>query len=109
MKLLHSGLEFSNENPVADLQGSDSPVSLSPENRMVGETLVKVRMPKQRACNEKTDKNKICAGHLKRWYLFGAEIVREFGRDAELYRCEKCRTIYLPNPAEAPRTGTLAW
>jgi hypothetical protein len=71
--------------------------------------LVKTRALRQRACNERNEKGKVCAGHLKRWYLFGEEIVREFGRNAELYRCEKCQTIYLPNPDEVPRTGTLAW
>lgn len=73
------------------------------------EPLVKTRLPRQRACNEKNDKGKICAGHLKRWYLFEGEIAARFGKDAELYRCEKCKTIYLPNPEEEPRTATLAW
>ncbi len=70
---------------------------------------MKVRVSRQRACNEKNDKGKICAGHLKRWYLYGPEVRAEFGENAEIYRCEKCRTIFLPNPEEAPRTGTLAW
>ncbi len=73
------------------------------------ETLIKTRLPRQRACNEKNEKGKICAGHLKRWYHYGAEWEEKFGKDAELYRCEKCRTVYLPNPEEEPRTATLAW
>jgi hypothetical protein len=32
-----------------------------------------------------------------------------YGPDAELYRCEKCKTIYLPNEQEEPRSGTLAF
>ena len=72
-------------------------------------TKVKERAPRMRACNEKDPKGKLCAGHLKRWYFFGDEIKQHYGEQAEIYRCEKCRTIYLPNPAEAPRTGTLAW
>jgi hypothetical protein len=60
-----------------------------------------------RACNEKDEKGKICAGHLKRWYFAGDEIKREFGD--EIYRCEHCRTLYLPNLDEAPRSGTLRW
>ncbi|MEP7364814.1 MAG: hypothetical protein ABI972_16285 [Acidobacteriota bacterium] len=72
-------------------------------------TKVKERAPRMRACNEKNEKGKLCAGHLKRWYFFGDEIKNLYGEAAEIYRCEKCRTIYLPNAAEAPRTGTLAW
>lgn len=81
----------------------------SSARRTVGGNLCKIRLPRQRACNEKNDKGKMCAGHLKRWYLYGPEVQAEFGVGAELYRCEKCRTIYLPNPEETPRTGTLAW
>lgn len=77
--------------------------------RLPNGTLVKTRILKQRACNEKNEKGKLCAGHLKRWYLYGEEVRAEFGTEAEIYRCEKCRTIYLPNPEEHPRTGTLAW
>ena len=70
---------------------------------------VKLRLPRQRACNEKDAKGKLCAGHLKRWYFFGAEVRDKFGADAEIYRCEHCKTLYLPNPDEHPRTGTLAY
>jgi hypothetical protein len=72
-------------------------------------TKVKVRIPRMRACDERDAKNKICAGHLKRWYFFGEEVAGKFGRDAEIYRCEHCRTIYLPNPEEVPRSRTLAY
>ena len=70
---------------------------------------VKVRIPRMRACDEKNDKGKICAGHLKRWYFFGEEVAAKYGKDAEIYRCERCRTVYLPNPDEAPRSGTLSY
>ena len=72
-------------------------------------TKIKVRLPRQRACNEKNEKGEICAGHLKRWYFFGDEVKQRYGSDAEIYRCEHCKTLYLPNPEEAPRTGTLSW
>jgi hypothetical protein len=72
-------------------------------------TKVKVRIPHMRACNEKDSKGKLCAGHLKRWYFFGEEVSRLYGAGAEIYRCERCRTLYLPNPNESPRTGTLCW
>jgi len=72
-------------------------------------TKIKVRAPRMRACNEKDEKDKLCAGHLKRWYFFGPEIEQRFGKNAEIYRCEHCKTLYLPNPDEAPRSGTLAY
>lgn len=72
-------------------------------------TKVKRRAPRMRACNEKDEKGKLCAGHLKRWFFFGDELKRQYGADAEIYRCERCHTVYLPNPEETPRTGTLAW
>jgi hypothetical protein len=74
-----------------------------------GGTKVKRRIPRQRACNEKDVKGKICAGHLKRWYFFGDEVKARFGENAEIYRCENCKTLYLPNPNEEPRTGTLSF
>ena len=72
-------------------------------------TKVKVRIPRMRACDERDEKNKICAGHLKRWYFFGEEVARRYGENAEIYRCEHCKTLYLPNPEEPPRTGTLSY
>jgi hypothetical protein len=70
-------------------------------------TKVKRRIPRMRACSEKDEKGKLCAGHLKRWYFFGDEIRKRFGD--EIYRCEHCKTLYLPNPEEEARTGTLSW
>jgi hypothetical protein len=59
-----------------------------------------------RACVQIGAKEKICAGHLKRWFDAPPEIKNRFG--AELYRCERCKTIYLPFPGEA-RTAILGW
>jgi hypothetical protein len=73
-------------------------------------TKVKRRIPRMRACSEKDEKGKLCAGHLKRWYFFGDEVQQKFGgKDAEIYRCERCKTLYLPALDEEPRTGTLSW
>jgi len=72
-------------------------------------TKVKRRLPRQRACNEKADKGKLCVGHLKRWFFFGEEVKQKYGPSAEIYRCEHCKTLYLPNPDEKPRTGTLSY
>jgi len=72
-------------------------------------TKVMRRAPRMRACSQKDDKGELCAGHLKRWYFFGDEVKQKFGKNAEIYRCEHCKTLYLPNPEESPRTGTLAF
>lgn len=66
---------------------------------------VKRRAPRMRACDEPNAKGKLCTGHLKRWFHAPAEVRARFG--TELYRCERCRTIYLPNPDEPANTGTL--
>jgi hypothetical protein len=69
---------------------------------------IKVRKPRQRACDEKDDKGKLCCGHLKRWYDFPKEIEALVGGPkAEIYRCEFCKTIYTPNFGEMPHSFTL--
>lgn len=66
---------------------------------------VKIKKAGQRACNEKDEKGKFCGGHLKRWFYTTDAIEQEcgciekaWGPDAEVYRCEICKTLYLPNP-----------
>jgi hypothetical protein len=69
---------------------------------------VKFKKPGQRACNEKNEKGKFCGGHLKRWF-YTADVVEQacgdvqkaWGKEAEVYRCEHCQTLYLPSPEEA--------
>ena len=69
---------------------------------------VKVKKPGQRSCNEKNAKGKLCGGHLKRWY-YAADVLEQacgdvekaYGPNAEVYRCEHCKTLYLPSPEEA--------
>jgi len=68
---------------------------------------VKIKKAGQRACNEKNEKGKFCGGHLKRWF-YTADVIEQacgdaekaWGLDAEVYRCEHCETLYLPNPGE---------
>ncbi len=75
---------------------------------------VKLKKPGQRSCNEKDAKGKLCGGHLKRWF-YAADVLEQqcgdvekaYGRDAEIYRCEHCKTLYLPNP-EDPRGLNVA-
>ena len=65
-----------------------------------------------RACNEKDAKGKLCTGHLKRWYGFGDEVRKAAaaaGDDPEIYRCEHCKTLYLPAVGEPARSGTLSF
>ena len=66
---------------------------------------VKRKKAGQRACNEKNEKGKFCGG---RWF-YTTDILEQacgdaekaWGPNAEVYRCEHCKTLYLPNPAEA--------
>jgi hypothetical protein len=89
---------------------SDKPVPVAELLTTLSDgTKVKRRIPRMRACNERDAKDKLCAGHLKRWFFFGEEVGRKFGSEAEIYRCEHCHTLYLPNPEEQPRTRTLAF
>jgi hypothetical protein len=69
---------------------------------------VKVKQPGQRACNEKDEKGKFCGGHLKRWFYTTDVREREcgciekaWGPSSEVYRCETCKVLYLPNPHES--------
>ena len=70
---------------------------------------VKRRILFMRACNEKDAKGKLCCGHLKRWYSYGDDVRRKFGPNPEIYRCEHCKTLYLPAPGELARTGTMSY
>lgn len=70
---------------------------------------IKTRKPRQRACDEKDSKGKACLGHLKRWYDYPEEVARLAGQNAELYRCERCKTVYQPDPSELPRSYVLRY
>jgi len=69
---------------------------------------VKVRKPRQRSCDEKDEKGKVCCGHLKRYYDYPKAIAALVGGlKMEIYRCEFCKTIYKPNLAELSHSFTL--
>jgi len=88
----------------------DAPLSLP----QFAKHKVKFKKALQRACNETDSKGKICAGHLKRWFYM-ADVIEQscgdvratLGPDAEIYRCEHCRTLYFPGPKE-PRGRNVA-
>jgi len=67
---------------------------------------IKMKKPRQRACDEKDEKGKVCCGHLKRWYEYPKETEAIIGKNAEVYRCEFCKTLYRPDPGELPRSYT---
>ena len=73
------------------------------------EVKIKVRKPKQRSCDEKDAKAKLCAGHLKRWYDYPKDVQNKIGKEAEIYRCEFCKTLYKPDPKQMPHSFTLRY
>lgn len=67
---------------------------------------LKEKKPGQRACDEKDAKGKTCVGHLKRWYYpSDAEVAKELGADAEIYRCERCHALYKPAAEDNSTAG----
>ena len=74
-----------------------------------GPPKIKVRKHKQRSCDEKNEKGKLCAGHLKRWYTYPKSVEAIIGPGAEIYRCEFCHTLYRPDPEQLPRSFTLRY
>ena len=81
------------------------PVAAEPEAK----PKIKVRKPKQRACDEKDAKGKLCNGHLTRWSDYPKEIEELIGPKAEIYRCEFCKTLYKPDLSEMPHSYTLRY
>ena len=85
-----------------------APPTDTPDVQQLPNHKVKVKKVGQRSCNEKDAKGKICGGHLKRWF-YAADVIEQacgdveqaYGKDAEVYRCEHCKTLYLPNAGDA--------
>jgi hypothetical protein len=98
-----------------DAPGSKEGISLATGETAIPHALqqlphhkVKVKQAGQRACNEKNDKGKFCGGHLKRWFYRNDALEQEcgcietaWGTNAEVYRCENCKVLYLPSPQDA--------
>ena len=93
--------------PAAPAPAAPAAATAAPAATVLAKPKVKVRRPKQRACDEKDDKGKLCCGHLKRYYDYPPEIEALVGKNQEIYRCEFCKTIYKPNLGEMPHSFTL--
>ncbi len=65
----------------------------------------RTKKPGQRACDVKNEKGKLCCGHLKRWYAAAKEVVGPQGREAEIYRCERCKALYRADPKDDSTAG----
>lgn len=74
-----------------------------------GPPKIKVRKHKQRSCDERNAKGKLCAGHLKRWYTYPKSVEALIGPQAEIYRCEFCHTLYRPDPGQLPHSYTVRY
>ena len=69
------------------------------------EQTFRTKKPGQRACDVKNEKGKLCCGHLKRWYGVTDEAAGQKGREAEIYRCERCKALYRPDPKDDSTAG----
>ena len=96
------------------MASGDTEIAVSSTTPQFPNHKVKIKKPRQRACNEKNEKGKFCGGHLKRFF-YSVDVIEKqcgcmekaWGANAEVYRCEFCQTLYLPNP-EDPRGMNVA-
>jgi len=95
--------------PPAAAAASAAPAAPAAAESAPVEVNIKVRKPRQRACDEKDAKGKLCGGHLKRWYDYPKEVEKKIGKRAEIYRCEFCKTLYKPDPKQMPHSFTLRY
>ena len=100
-----------NEQTPAAVPAPAQPEAQQPGVAQLPNHKVKLKKHLQRSCNEKDEKGKICGGHLKHWFYLTdiveqkcGDVERAWGRNAEVYRCEYCKTLYLPN-AEEPKVN----
>ena len=95
--------------PAAPPTAAATPSAPAAAQTAPAEVKIKVRKPRQRACDEKDAKGKLCGGHLKRWYDYPKEVEKKIGKRAEIYRCEFCKTLYKPDPKQMPHSFTLRY
>ena len=68
-------------------------------------TTLKEKKPGQRACDEKDAKGELCNGHLKRWFTPDDQTLEQVGKDIEIFRCERCHTLYRPASTDDSSAG----
>jgi len=92
---------------IAPLATTEAGTSTATSPQQLPHHKVKIKKVGQRSCNEKV-KGKFCGGHLKRWFYMTdaveqacGDLAKAWGPNAEVYRCEHCKTLYLPNQEEA--------
>ena len=95
--------------PSAAAAAPATPAPVAPEDLKPPAPKIKMKKRTQRACDEKEEKNKLCCGHLKRWYDYPKEIEKLIGKKAEIYRCEFCKTLYKPDLSSGPHSYTLRY
>lgn len=66
---------------------------------------VKEKKPGQRACDERDAKGELCVGHLKRWFTPDKDTLKQVGAGVEIFRCERCHTLYRPAPTDDSSAG----
>ena len=66
---------------------------------------IRNKKPGQRACDVKNEKGKLCCGHLKRWYSVDKITLLSEGKKPEIYRCERCKALYYPDPNDESTAG----
>lgn len=86
-----------------------APAAAVPEPATPAPPKIKLKKATQRSCDEKDEKGKLCCGHLKRWYDYPKEIEALVGAQAEIYRCEFCKTLYKPDTSKPPHSYTLRY
>ena len=59
---------------------------------------IKTRKPKQRACDERNEKGKLCNGHLKQLRTAGESADVHLRGDDVLSKCQTCGTLYMGPP-----------
>ncbi len=63
---------------------------------------IKTRKLRQRACDEKSPKGKLCFGHLKRSYDYPREIERKVGRGPSSTAASVAESFTGPIPPSCP-------
>jgi hypothetical protein len=75
--------------------------------RFEGEERVKEKAPRQTVCNIPTNdaKEPYCGGKLKRITELDAEARKTAGSGKDVFRCQKCKTLYVDESPYALAKG----